>query len=142
MRAEFIAHDDCVEQRFTATNLSEQPASFRTSTCFKLQSLPMFYDCEQLRTFVLGADGQFVPARKLARGGECVRWITRFSGEELGEDPPWALLAVVSRDGRRIIATGQAGPGSEFSLGTNTLFTCLHTDSTPLQARYGRTPIP
>ena len=36
----------------------------------------------------------------------------------------------MSRDGRRIIATGRAGEGSAFSVATNTLFTCLHTDST------------
>ena len=130
VQAEFLAHDDYVEQRFTATNLTEKPGNFRTSTCFKLQNLPMFYDCEELRTFALGADGQFVPVRRLARGKQCVRWVTRFSGEQLGEDPRWALLAVVSRDHRRIIAAGQAGPHTEFSVGSNTLFTCLHTDST------------
>ncbi|HUV67014.1 MAG TPA: SUMF1/EgtB/PvdO family nonheme iron enzyme [Sedimentisphaerales bacterium] len=131
LSAEFLAHDDFVEQRFTVTNLTDKAGSFRTSTCFKLQSLPMFYDCEQLRTFALGADGQLVSVRGLARlGNEAVRWITRFSGEELGEDPRWALLAVVSRDSRRIIAAGQAGPRTEFSVATNALFTCLHTDST------------
>ena len=129
VHAEFIAHDDCVEQRFTATNLTAKPGSFRTSTCFKLQGLPMFYDCEELRTFALGADGRFVPVRKLDRGNDCVRWINRISGKELGENPRWALLAVESRDNRRIIATGQAGPGTEFTVGTNTLFTCLHADS-------------
>jgi hypothetical protein len=35
----------------------------------------------------------------------------------------------VSRDDREVIATGRAGPGREFTVGTNTLFTCLHTDS-------------
>ena len=49
---------------------------------------------------------------------------------ELGENPRWALLAVVSRDGRRVIATGRAGEGAGFSVATNTLFTCLHTDAT------------
>jgi hypothetical protein len=113
----------------TATNLTDKPGSFRTSSCFNLQSHPMFYDCEQLRTFALSGERQFVPARQLARGGDCVRWITGLAGNELGEEPRWALLAVASRDGRRVIATGRAGEDAGFSVATNTLFTCLHTDS-------------
>ena len=129
VNAEFLVRDDSVEQRFTAVNLTDKPASFRTSSCFNLQGHPMFYDCEQLRTYALAASGQFVPARMLARGGDCVRWITGPSGKELGEKPRWAVLAVVSRDGRHVIATGRAGQGGGFSVATNTLFTCLHTDS-------------
>jgi hypothetical protein len=129
VHAEFLAREDSVEQRFTAINLTEKPGSFRTSSCFNLQSHPMFYDCEQLRTYVLTASGEFVPARRFARGGDCVRWITGLGSDELGEDPRWALLAVVSRDGRRVIATGRAGKGTGFSVATNTLFTCLHTGS-------------
>jgi hypothetical protein len=49
---------------------------------------------------------------------------------ELGQDIGWALLAVPSRDGRAVIATGRAGEGTGYSAMTNTLFTCLHTDST------------
>ena len=41
-----------------------------------------------------------------------------------------AMLAVVSRDGRAVIATGRAGKGRGYAAVTNTLFTCLHTDST------------
>jgi hypothetical protein len=130
VEAEFVAREDSVEQRFTAANLTEKPGAFRTSSCFKLQGLPMFYDCEQLRTYALSADGKFVPARRLARGDDCVRWINGLNGEQLGKDRRWAVLAVVSRDSRRIIATGRAAPGADFSVGTNTLFTCLHTDST------------
>ena len=130
MHAEFLVHDDYIEQRFTAKNLGEKPGSFRTSTCFKLQSSLMFYDPEQLRTYALGADGKFVSVRKLPRGSDCVRWINRFSGEELGKNPRWALLAVVSRDKRRVIAAGMGGPATEFSDSSNSLFTCLHTEST------------
>ncbi len=130
VHAEFLAGEDSVEQRFTATNLTDKPGSFRTSSCFNLQGHPMFYDCEQLRTYVLSGERQFVPARRLARGGDCVRWITGLAGNELGENPRWALLAVVSRDGRRVIATGRAGEGAGFSVATNTLFTCLHADAT------------
>ena len=130
VEAEFVAGEDCVEQRFTARNLTGKPGSFRTSSCFNLQNHPMFYDCEQLRTHVLTAKGAFVPMRRLSRGGDCVRWITGPTGTELGENPRRALLAVVSRDSRRVIATGRAGEGSGFSVATNALFTCLHTDST------------
>ena len=91
VHAEFLAHQDSVEQRFTATNLTDKPESFRTSSCFNLQSHPMFYDCEQLRTYALTSRGRFVPARRLARGGECVRWITGLSGEALGGDTRWAV---------------------------------------------------
>lgn len=127
--AEFIAKDATVEQRFTAVNLSGKPGSFRTSSCFNLQGHPMFYDCEQLRTFALNSQGAFVPMRRLSRGGNCVRWITGAKASELGDDLQWSLLAVVSRDGRRVIASGRAGKASGFSATTNTLFTCLHTDS-------------
>jgi hypothetical protein len=130
VEAEFQAHDDSIEQRFTATNLTDRPGSFRTSSCFNLQNHPMFYDLEQLRTYVLTSRGEFVLARRLARPGDCVRWITGLAMKESGAHPDHALLAVVSRDGRQIIATGRTRPGSGFAVSTNTLFTCLHTDST------------
>ena len=90
----------------------------------------MFYDLEQLRTYVMSSRREFVPARRLARGGDCVRWITGLAARAPGEDPNHALLAVISRDGRQVIATGRTGKGGRFSVATNTLFTCLHTDST------------
>ena len=127
--AEFVARGDSIEQRFTAENLTDTPATFRTSSCFNLQGHPMFYDSEQLRTYALGADGRFLPMRRVMRGGDCVRWITGSSAGELGRAPTGSLLAVVSRDGRRIIATGR-GAGTGFSAATNTMFTCLHADST------------
>lgn len=129
VEAEFRAGDHLAEQLFTAVNLAGKPAIFRTSSCFNLQGHPMFYDCEQLRTYALDSRGVFVPVRKLSRGGECVRWITGPSAAELGQDLRWAVLAVVSRDGRGVIATGRAQPGRDFSIATNTMFTCLHTDS-------------
>ena len=95
----------------------------------------MFYDCEQLRTYALSTGGEFVPARRLARGGARVRWITRLTGDALGQDPHSAVLAVVSRDQRQVIVAGRAGPATGFTLATNTLFTCLHADSSvPLAA--------
>ncbi len=127
--AEFVAGRETVEQRFTVANLTDKPASFRTSSCFNLQGHPMFYDCEQLRTFAMNSQGTFLPMRRLSRGGDCVRWITGANPSEFGDGLQWALLAVVSRDGRRLIATGRTGKGSGFSASTNTLFTCLHTDS-------------
>ena len=93
--AEFVARDDSLEQRFTASNLTARPGSFRTSSCFNLQSHPMFYDCEQLRTYVLDGKGALVPMRRLSRGGDCVRWITGPAGRELGE-----RSAVVAPGGR------------------------------------------
>ncbi len=137
--AEFLAGEDFVEQRFTATNLTDRSASFTTSSCFSLQSHPMFYDCEQLRTYVLTADGTFAPMRQFSRSGNCVRWITGPTARELGEPLRWSVLAVVSRDGRRIIATGRAGHATAFSVATNTLFTCLHTDSTVQVEPAGKT---
>ena len=130
VRAQFTARDDSVEQRFTAVNLTQKPGSFRTSSCFSLQGQPMFYDCEQLRTYVLSAAGEFLPMRRLSRGGDCVHWITGPGGGEWGKDPHLALLAVVSREGRGVIAAGRAGRESGFSVATNTLFTCLHADAT------------
>ena len=127
--AEFVAHDDWVEQRFTATNLGDQAGEFSSSSCFRLQGLPMFYDCEQLRTYAANASGEFVPVRHLARGDSRVHWITGLGGAELGGDRQAAVLAVVSRDKQRVIAAGRADRGTGFSLATNTLFTCLHIDS-------------
>jgi formylglycine-generating enzyme required for sulfatase activity len=129
VEAEFHAHGDHVEQQFSAINLTDRPATFHSSSCFSLQSHPMFYDCEQLRTYVLDARGRFVPLRHLSRGGDCVRWITGPRAKELGDDLRWSVLAVVSRDGDSVIATGRAGEGGGWSAATNTLFTCLHTDS-------------
>ena len=130
LRAEFIAHADAAEQRFTAVSAADKAATFRTSSCFNLQHHPLFYDPEQLRTYVLKADGTFAPMRRFSRGGDCVRWIAGMNRPELGKDLRWALLAVVSRDGKAVIATGRAGQGRGYSVVTNTLFTCLHADST------------
>ncbi|MBN2451840.1 MAG: hypothetical protein JXR77_15745, partial [Lentisphaeria bacterium] len=130
LEAEFIAGEDTIEQRFTAVNGTDEPASFRTSSCLNLQGQPMFYDCEHARTQVLGAAGRLVPMRSFSRRGNCVRWITGMDPAELGPDLRWALLAVASRDGGAVIGAGRAGDGSNFSVATNTLFTCLHTDST------------
>jgi len=138
VEAEFVAGEGLAEQVFTAINLTDKPAGFRTSSCFSLQGHPMFYDCEQLRTFALDSQGQFIPVRKLSRGGDCVRWITGPSAAELGKDLRWALLAVVSRDGHGVIATGRTQPGTDFSIATNTMFTCLHTDSTVVVPSKGR----
>jgi formylglycine-generating enzyme required for sulfatase activity len=129
VEAEFLAGEDCLQQRFTAVNLTQQPGSFQTSSCFNLQSHPMFYDCEQLRTYVLDATGKFVPLRRLSRGGDCVRWITGPSMNDLGDHVPCAVLAVLSRDGRSVIASGRAGENVGLSVATNAMFTCLHTDS-------------
>ncbi len=130
LNADFAAGDDYVEQLFTATNLTDKPATFRTSSCFNLHGHPMFYDLEQRRTFALGADGKFVPMRTLTRGGDCVRWIAGGPMSELGGNLRWAVLAVVSRDGQWVIASARGGAEKQFSVVTNTLFTCLHTDST------------
>ena len=57
-------------------------------------------------------------------------WITGSNPNELGADQRWAVLAVVSRDGRSVIGSGRAGESTGFSVATNTVFTCLHTDAT------------
>jgi len=129
LHAEFVARDDCAEQVFTATNLTDGPATFRTSSCFNLQGHPMLYDLEQRRTYALGADGKFVPMRRLSRGGDCIHWITGPAPSELGGIPRWALLAVVARDGQWVVASGRGGQGQGYAVATNALFTCLHTDS-------------
>lgn len=89
----------------------------------------MFYDCEQLRTYTLNADGEFIPVRHLARGSTCVHWINRYSGQELGANSKWGVLTVVSRDKQHVIAAGRADKAIRFTLASNRLFTCLHTDS-------------
>ncbi len=66
VEAEFLAGVDCVQQRFTAVNLTQEPGSFHTSSCFNLQGHPMFYDCEQLRTYALDATGKFKNRRSPA----------------------------------------------------------------------------
>ena len=49
---------------------------------------------------------------------------------DLGDHVPCAVLAVLSRDGRSVIASGRAGENVGLSVATNAMFTCLHTDST------------
>ncbi len=127
--AEFLAGDDWVLQRFTMTNQTGREGNVHTSSCFNLQNHPEYYDGEQLRTYVLDHAGRFIPMRRLSRGGECVRWITGPRMAELGEPVRHAVLAVVSRDGRTVIGSGRAGENAGFSVSTNAMFTCLHTDS-------------
>jgi hypothetical protein len=138
VEAEFLAHDDWMEQRFTAVNLAEREGAFRTSSCFDLQSHPQFYDCELLRTHVLTAGGTFVPLRRLSRGGDCVRWITGPRMAELGEALDKTVMAVRSRDGRWVIGTGQVSEAPAHSLANNALFTCLHADATAVAPASGR----
>jgi len=57
---------------------------------------------------------------------------------ELGVRVPWAILAVVSRYGRSVIASGRAGENAGISVATNAMFTCLHTDSTVQVPASGR----
>jgi hypothetical protein len=83
--AEFVAGDVTAQQRFTEHNLTDKPASFRTSSCFNLQGHPMFYDCEQFWTFAMNSQGAFVPMRRFSRGGDCVRWIAGMNASELGD---------------------------------------------------------
>ena len=71
-----------------------------------------------------------MPLRRLSRGGDCVRWITGLSMNDLGDHVPCAVLALLSRDGRSVIASGRAGENAGLSVATNAMFTCLHTDST------------
>ena len=123
MKADFVARDDTVEQRFTVENLTKEPGRFETTSCFNLREDPAFYDCELARTYALNAAGKFVPMRSLSREGNCVRWITGPRGEELGKNLHWAVLAVVSRDGLHAIASGRSGQGSEFRVLNNTMFT-------------------
>lgn len=130
LHAEFIAGEDTVEQRFTVVNGTDRTGTFRTSSCLNLLAQPLFYDCEQFRTYALDAQGNFIPMSRLSRGGDCVRWITGMEPEELGKDIRWAMLAVCSRNGDAIIASGRGGDGCDFTARTNSLFTCQHTDST------------
>lgn len=136
MEAVFSVDGQRVEQRFTAVNRTDEPGEFRTSSCFSLVDHPRFYDCEYRRTYALHARGELVPLRQLSRGGDCVRWITGPQAEELGGKLPRALLAVVSRDGRHVVATTRAGEGGNLGIHSNALFTCLHVDaSTTVPAR-------
>lgn len=138
IEAEFLVEEDRVEQRFTAVNLTPEAASFRTSSCFDLQSHPQFYDAELLRTFVL-TDTGFEPLRRLSRGSPCVRWITGPRLEELGADLERVVLAVLSRDGRQVIGSGRRVGDAGCSVANNTLFTCLHSDSAVIVPAAGRT---
>ncbi len=58
-----------------------------------------------------------------------MRWITGPKRGELGSPLRWAVLAVVARDGRAVIGTARRGHRGHGSLATNTMFTCLHADS-------------
>ena len=126
--AEFIAGDDFIDQVFTVTNQTGKPGWFSSSSCFNLQSHPLFYDCEGLRTYALTKDDEFMLVRSFQRPGECIRWITGSVGPELG-GLRRAMLAVTSRDGKWVTACARADKDGIFSVSCNTCFTCLHADS-------------
>ncbi|MFC1717004.1 formylglycine-generating enzyme family protein, partial [Candidatus Poribacteria bacterium] len=128
LNAEFVAGDDFVDQVFTVMNHTGKSGRFRSSSCFNLQPHPLFYDCEGLRTYALTKDNMFVLLREFKRPGECVRWITGSVGAEL-EGLRWAMLAVLSQDGKWIIGCARADRDGSFSVSCNTCFTCLHADS-------------
>jgi hypothetical protein len=128
LEAEFTAGDDFVDQVFTVTNQTGKPGQFSSSSCFNLQSHPLFYDCEGLRTYALMNDNKFMLLRKFHRPGECIRWITSSVGPEL-ENLQKAMLAVTSRDGKWVIGCARADKDGSFSVSCNTCFTCLHADS-------------
>ena len=128
LNAEFIAGDDFVDQVFTVTNQTGKPGWFSSSSCFNLQSHPLFYACEGLRTYALTKDDEFVLIRKFRRPGECVRWITGSQDPEL-DGLRRAMLAVTSRDGKWVVACARADKDGLFSVSCNTCFTCLHADS-------------
>jgi len=128
LNAEFTTGNDFVDQIFTITNQTGKPGWFRATSCFNLQSHPLFYDCEGLRTYVLTKDDEFVLIRKFRRPGECIRWITGSVGPEL-DGLQRAMLAVTSRDGKWVVACARADKDGIFSVSCNTCFTCLHADS-------------
>jgi hypothetical protein len=131
MRAEFIVRgEDAFEQVLTVRNATAEPATFYTNSCLNLQTHPLFYDFELLRTYALDPRQAFVPMRRFSRGGACVRWIAYMDRDEMGPDLRWALMGVTSR-GRRaaVIGTGRAGPARQYIVATNPAFTCLHADS-------------
>ncbi len=131
MRAEFLVRgEDAFEQILTVRNATAEAATFYTNSCLNLQTHPLFYDFELLRTFALDPRKAFVPMRRFSRGGPCVRWIAYMDPAEIGPDLRWALMGVTSR-GRResVIGTGRAGPARQYIVATNPAFTCLHADS-------------
>jgi len=128
LNAEFSVGDDFVDQVFTVTNQTGKSGRFSSSSCFSLQSHPLFYDCEGLRTYALTKDGKFKLIRQFQRSGECIRWITGSVGAEL-ENLQRSMLAVTSRDGKWVVACARADKDGIFSVSCNTCFTCLHADS-------------
>ena len=76
----------------------------------------------------LTKDDKFIPIRKFKRPGECIRWITGSVGPEL-DNLRRAMLAVISRDGKWVVACARADKDGIFSVSCNTCFTCLHADS-------------
>lgn len=129
LHARFVAHDDHVEQVFTVRNLTPHRSVCVANSCFSLEQQPMFYDCEQQRTYALAADGRFVPTRRLPRHAKCIHWLAKLDQGALGRPISWALLAVVSRDGKWVLGCGRAGVGRNYSVATNALFSCLHAEA-------------
>jgi type 1 glutamine amidotransferase len=85
VEAEFVAHGDWVEQRFTVVNLTERSGTLRTSSCFDLQSHPQFYDRELLRTYApeTGGTGEHEPMLITVRYGRGRTFQTM-----MGDGPP------------------------------------------------------
>jgi hypothetical protein len=126
--ADFRVQGDAVDQTFTFTNLTGAPGVVRTSCCFDAGYNPMFNDIEGDRTYVLTRDSQFKRLRDVERRGECIRWAARLADPEL-EQIRWAVMAVVSRDGKRVAACARADRDAQFVFGSNSVYTCLHADA-------------
>ena len=128
IKAEFMVGEDFVDQVFTVMNHTGKPGTFRSSSCFNLQSHPLFYDFEGLRTYALTNNNRFMLIRNFERRGECVRWITGSVGKEIA-GLKRAMLAVLSHDGKWVIGCARADKDGRFSVSCNMCFTCLHPDS-------------
>jgi hypothetical protein len=128
LHAEFKTGKDFVDQVFTVINHTGRPGWFRSSSCFNLQSHPLFYDCEALRTYTLTKNDKFELIRNFERPGECIHWIIGSVGTEL-EGLKRAMLAVFSQDDKWVIGCARADNDGRFTVACNMCFTCLHPDS-------------
>jgi formylglycine-generating enzyme required for sulfatase activity len=138
VRFTFTPGADFVDLLTTVRNKTGAAGRYHVSHCVGQTSHAAFYDCEQLRTYHLTPQGQFVEPRRTPRRGDCIRWIAppefpRATGAAGRADRlEGAVMATLSRDGHWTLASARMDDADEvegFEVMGNSLLSCLHTDA-------------
>lgn len=124
---EFTSGRNVMDYLYSAHNHSSKTGGMHPYTCMSIQS-PMFQDLELTRTYMLVGGKTFVPMISLERQGEFPRWITGPKEQDPGAEGRACLVAIVSRDGKWVIANGRADIGEKLWVSSNPCLNCIHAE--------------